>query len=60
MDRRTFLGTLTGGLLAAPVAAGAQQPAKAPQIGYIGLGTPTNPESVRIWEAFLRGRKSRH
>jgi len=48
MDRRTFLGTLTGGLLVAPVGAGAQQPAKAPQIGYIGLGTPTNPESVRI------------
>jgi putative tryptophan/tyrosine transport system substrate-binding protein len=34
MDRRTFLGTLAGGLLAAPLAAGAQ-PAATPVIGYL-------------------------
>ena len=28
MDRRTFMGTLAGGLLAAPLAAEAQQPAR--------------------------------
>jgi hypothetical protein len=53
MDRRTFLGTLTGGLLAAPVGAGAQQPAKAPQIGYIGLGT------LRIRKAYASVVQSR-
>jgi hypothetical protein len=28
MDRRAFIGTLTGGLLVAPLGAEAQQPAK--------------------------------
>jgi len=35
MDRRTFLGTLAGGLLAAPLAAGAQQARRSPRIGYL-------------------------
>jgi putative tryptophan/tyrosine transport system substrate-binding protein len=33
MDRRTFIGTLTGGLLAAPLAAGAQLAGKTPHVG---------------------------
>src|SRR6266436_1612956 len=37
MNRRTFLGTLTGGLLAAPLAAGAQQAAKVYRIGRLSL-----------------------
>jgi len=36
MNRRTFLGTLTGGLLAAPLAAGAQQAATVRRIGVLG------------------------
>src|SRR5258706_15172442 len=35
MDRRTFLGTLTGGLLAAPLAAEAQVPEKIARIGML-------------------------
>jgi hypothetical protein len=35
LDRRTFLGTLAGGLLAAPLAAGAQQAGKVYRIGLI-------------------------
>jgi putative ABC transport system substrate-binding protein len=36
MDRRAFLGTLTGGLLAAPLAAEAQEPSRAYKVGYLG------------------------
>jgi putative ABC transport system substrate-binding protein len=39
MDRRTFIGTLAGGLLAAPLAAGAQ-PAKIARLGVLLFGTP--------------------
>ena len=35
IDRRTFIGTLAGGL-ASPFAASAQQPTKVPRIGVIG------------------------
>jgi len=38
MDRRTFIGTMAGGLLAAPLAAGAQQPGKAHHIGFLPAG----------------------
>ncbi len=40
MDRRAFLGTLTAGLLAAPLAAGAQQPGKGYRIGFLRVGPP--------------------
>ena len=35
MDRRAFLGTLAGGLLASPPAAEAQQAGKVPIIGVL-------------------------
>ena len=38
MDRRAFLGTLTGGLLAAPLAARGQQ-SKVARIGALYIGT---------------------
>ena len=40
MDRRAFLGTLTGGLLAAPLAARAQQAGRVHRIGFLGNTTP--------------------
>src|SRR2546423_1703407 len=36
IDRRTFIGTLAGGLVASPFAAFAQQPTKGPRVGVIG------------------------
>jgi putative ABC transport system substrate-binding protein len=52
MDRRAFLGTLTGGLLAAPLADGAQQAAgKAPLIGLLDYGTP-DAARLKWWQAF--------
>ena len=55
MDRRTFLGTLAGGLLAAPLAAvaqpaGKQQPGKMYRIGYLFLGAqPSEPQKQQAW-----------
>jgi putative ABC transport system substrate-binding protein len=50
--RRAFIGTLTGGLVAAPLAASAQQPAKVPRIGFLATNLAANPSSH---EAFLQG-----
>src|SRR5690349_11499608 len=47
MDRRAFIGTLTGGLLATPLAVEAQ-PAKAARIGVLSTG---NPRSADIYQA---------
>jgi len=52
MDRRAFFGTLAGGLLAAPLAAGAQQADKIARIGYLSLDGAT---SAGTREAFLQG-----
>jgi putative ABC transport system substrate-binding protein len=51
MDRRAFLGTLAGGLLAAPLAAEAQTPAQAPRV--VALGAP--PSDPALVQAFARG-----
>ena len=42
MDRRAFLGTLTGGLVAAPLAVGAQPAGKVAKIGYL-TGSSVGP-----------------
>ena len=53
MERRTFLGVVAGGLLAAPLAADAQQAGKVARIAYLSSGTPTTSAGVR--KAFLDG-----
>ena len=48
MDRRTFLGALASGLLAAPLAPEAQPAGKVPRIGYLSSSSATvNPEAFR-------------
>jgi len=54
MDRRAFLGTLAGGLLAAPFAAEAPQPGKVWRIGYL---SPAEGHNNAIDEAFDRSMK---
>jgi putative ABC transport system substrate-binding protein len=51
--RRAFLGTLAGGLLASPLAAEAQQPARAARIGYLS-SLPASADSSHR-EAFRQG-----
>jgi putative ABC transport system substrate-binding protein len=44
LDRRTFLRALSGGLLAAPLAAEGQPAGKTYRIGFLGdVAPPTNP-----------------
>jgi putative ABC transport system substrate-binding protein len=43
IDRRAFIGTLAGGLLAAPLAAETQQPGKVPRVGYLSEFSPPPP-----------------
>ena len=52
ITRRMFVGTLAGGLLAAPLAAEAQQAAKIPRIGYLATSLAGSPH---VTEAFLQG-----
>jgi putative ABC transport system substrate-binding protein len=44
VDRRAFIGSLAGGLLAAPLAAQAQPAGKVYRIGSISTDMPTNPQ----------------
>jgi putative ABC transport system substrate-binding protein len=55
MDRRVFLMSLSGSLLAAPLAAEAQQKSQPPRIGYLGTSSPSlEPELVKAFQAGLR------
>jgi putative ABC transport system substrate-binding protein len=52
MDRRTFLATLAGGLLAAPLGAAAQQAGRIPHIGIL---TGASAASTPLFDAFREG-----
>ena len=42
--RRAFLGTLAGGLLAAPAATAAQKSEKIARLGILGIGSAPSPQ----------------
>jgi putative ABC transport system substrate-binding protein len=50
IDRRAFIGTMAGGLLAGPLAVGAQE--QVPHIGYL---SPLSPTDSMVLEAFRQG-----
>ena len=52
MDRRAFIATLAGGLLAAPLAPGAQPTGKIYRIGFLSPSTSADPS---ILDAFREG-----
>jgi len=47
VDRRVFMGTLASGLLAAPLAAQAQQAGKTARIGNLNFGVPLRPDELQ-------------
>src|ERR1700730_16153042 len=53
MERRTFLGVITGGLLAAPLAAEAQPAGKVPRIGFLSVTSPS--DRPPLLDAFRQG-----
>ena len=59
MDRRAFIGTLTGSLLAAPLAAEAQQPVRVARIGVLAPGDPPSLSDSPRLEAFRRELRER-
>ena len=56
--RRAFIGTLAG-VLAAPLAAGAQQPARVARIGFLVTGSLESPETRISLNAFRQGLRER-
>ncbi len=46
MNRRTYLCVIAGTLLAAPLAAGAQQPRKVPRVGILIVGPPASASII--------------
>jgi len=58
MDRRTFLGTLTGGLFAAPLAAEGQPPGRPARVGFLTAGPRSSFESGerRVYREAFSGR----
>ena len=53
ITRRVFMGTLAGGLLAAPLAVEGQQARSVPRVGYLFSFTPA--EGRHLWEACRQG-----
>jgi len=53
MDRRTFLGGLTGGLLTAPLAVEAQQPGRVPVVGVLNSGFTGQSTAIAAFRSGL-------
>ena len=54
MKRRTFLGALAGGMIAAPLAAEAQHGGKIPRVGILLFGTPETDPTLPPFRTGLR------
>ena len=59
VTRRAFIGTLAGGLLAAPLTAGAQPAGKVYRIGYLFTGSLESPETQALLDVFRQGLRER-
>ncbi len=57
--RRDFIGMIAGGLLAAPLAAEGQQPAKVARIGFLVTSSLESPEVQGLLDAFRQGLRER-
>ena len=55
MDRRRFLAGMGAVILAAPIAAAAEQPGKVFRIGILSNVPVNNPQGAHLWGAFIQG-----
>jgi putative tryptophan/tyrosine transport system substrate-binding protein len=55
VDRRRFLLTSLAGALAAPLGAGAQTSPKVPKVGYLSIGSASDPRRAAQLGAFQQG-----
>ena len=55
ITRRVFVGALAGGIVAAPLAAEAQQAGKVYRIGILANVPLTDSQGARLWGAFIQG-----
>jgi hypothetical protein len=55
MNRRAFIGTLAGGLLAEPRSVEAQQAGRIPRIGFLSPSSLADPRTRLFVEAFRQG-----
>jgi putative tryptophan/tyrosine transport system substrate-binding protein len=58
MDRRAFIGSLAGGLLAAPLAAEAQPAGRVYRVGIL-TNKASDPAEARLWQVFRSGLRER-
>src|SRR6266446_940560 len=54
MERRTFMAMLSGGIVAAPLAADAEQAAKITRIGFLATNLAANPHVHEVFRQGLR------
>ena len=55
IDRRAFLGGLALSGLVVPLAAVAQGPPKGPKVGYLSIGSASDPRRMALFDAFRQG-----
>jgi putative ABC transport system substrate-binding protein len=58
IDRRAFIGTLAGGLLAAPLVSEAQQAGRVPLVGFLFQGEPSTPSALSLKDSFSQGLRA--
>ncbi len=55
IDRRAFLGGLALSVVVVPLAAAAQPPPKVPRVGYLSIGSASDPRRIALSDAFRQG-----
>src|SRR2546426_7066141 len=55
IDRRAFLSGLALSVVVVPLAAAAQTPPKVPKVGYLSIGSASDPRRIALLDAFRQG-----
>src|SRR5713226_9427166 len=55
VNRRAFLSGLALSVVVVPLAAAAQMPPKVPKVGYLSIGSASDPRRIALFDAFRQG-----